>query len=289
MEDGEGQNPATGNSLNTEGSAAANSQPAANATLESAMASMVESNEPGAEPTNNGEKAKGSENTTQTDNAEKPAWTSQLQKEVSDNADLMKRLNKFTNISDLAKSYAELEGKIGNSIVKPGKDATEAELNDFYEKLGRPKDANGYSVNDEKSQFLREIAFANGITDKQFSGLVDGLNKFGEQFTQNVKAQQAQMLKATDEAMHKEYGNKYSEKVAFMQQGIRAYGGKELGQVLSNAGLLYHPAIVKLFISLGEQNAEASTVNRGASGTPNYKSNAEGGIFETGYRKLKGE
>lgn len=289
METGEGQNPATGNSQTTEGSAAANSQPAANATLESAMASMVESNEPGAEPTNNGEKAKGSENTTQTDNAEKPAWTSQLQKEVSDNADLMKRLNKFTNISDLAKSYAELEGKIGNSIVKPGKDATEAELNDFYEKLGRPKDANGYSVNDEKSQFLREIAFANGITDKQFSGLVDGLNKFGEQFTQNVKAQQAQMLKATDEAMHKEYGNKYSEKVAFMQQGIRAYGGKELGQVLSNAGLLYHPAIVKLFISLGEQNAEASTVNRGASGTPNYKSNAEGGIFETGYRKLKGE
>lgn len=288
MLEGEGQNPETGNSLESAGSGSANSQPGATATLANVMAGVDGSNEPGAEPTNtSGDKATGSENNAQTEN--NPAWISQLGKEVSGNADLMKRLTKFTNISELAKSYAELEGKIGASIVKPGKDATDEEISAFYEKLGRPKDANSYSVNDEKSQFLREIAFANGITDKQFSGLVEGLNKFGEQYAQNVKTQQAQLLKSTDEALHKEYGDKYSEKVALMQQGLRTYGGKEIGTVLTNAGILYHPAIVKLFIALGEQSAEAGTVNRGASGNNSYRTNAEGGIFETGYKKLKGE
>ena len=140
------QNPATGNSLESVGTSAANSQPDANVSLESGMASML-SSEPASKPGESaGDTGKGSENNTQTETEKNPAWTSQLAKDISGNADIMKRLTKFTNISDLAKSYAELEGKIGNSIVKPGKDATAEETSAFYEKLGRPKDASGYSL-----------------------------------------------------------------------------------------------------------------------------------------------
>lgn len=279
------QNPSQGNSLEEAVTGALNSQPDATATLESAMAGMSGSNEPGEEPSTSGDKSNGSENNTQTDQqAEKPAWTSQLTKEVGENADFMKRLTKFSNISDLAKSYAELEGKIGNSLIKPGKDAKAEEINAFYEKLGRPKDATGYTLKEPNSEALKELAFKMNLTDEQLTGLSEGLNSMGKKFIEDVQANQQRLLKSTDEMLHKEYGSKYSEKIAFMQRGIQTYGGKELGNALSQAGILYHPSIVRLFIQLGEQSAEAGTVSRGAGGGDNgYKTAAEGGHFSSKY------
>lgn len=276
------ENPAQGNSLGSVEAEVSNSQPDTTTSLENGMAGMLGSNEPGEEPTNNGDNSKGNENGTQTESEKNPAWTSQLAKEVSANADLMKRLTKFNNISDLAKSYAELEGKIGNSLVKPGKDASADEVNAFYEKLGRPKDASGYSLNEPNTEALKELAFKFNLTDDQLKGIHEGLNNLGKQFIENAKANQQRLLKTTDEMLHKEYGNKYSEKIAFMQRGIQNYGGKDLGNALTQAGLLYHPAIVKLFITLGEQSAEAGTVSRGAGGSDNgYKTAAEGGHFSS--------
>lgn len=282
------ENPAQDNSSNMAGTEGATSQPASTVTLESGMAGMLKSNEPGEEPTNNGsgDNSKGSETGTQTNDQgeNKPAWTSQLLKEISGNADYMKRLTKFENISDLAKSYAELEGKLGNSLTKPGKDATAEEVNAFYEKLGKPKDANGYSVNDEQAGALKQLAYENNLTDEQLTGLYEGLKKIGLQSAENMQAARQRLLKETDEALHKEYGNKYSEKIALMQRGIKNYGGVELGTMLDNAGVLYHPAIVKLFIQLGELSAEAGTVSRGAGGgNDGYKTAAEGGYFHSNY------
>ena len=278
------QNPIQGNSTGQEGAPAANSQPAAGATLAEAMAGMQGSNEPQTKPTENvtGDTGNGSENSTPTEKT--PAWTSQLLKDISGNADYMKRLSKFENISDLAKSYAELEGKIGNSIVKPEKDAKPEEISAFYERLGKPKDVSGYSLSEKNTDELKALAFENNLTDEQLNGIYAGLQKALERNQMDVAAQQQRLLAETDAALHKEYGNKYAEKIAFMQRGIQTYGGKELGTMLSDAGLLYHPAIVKLFITLGEQSAEAGTVSRGAGGgNDGYKTAAEGGHFSSKY------
>ena len=279
--------PTMGNPTNAVETGSANSQPAQTVSLESGMASMLNS-EPSEEPANNtsGDNSTGNEGSTQTtDNAEsKPAWTSQLAKEISGNAETMKRLTKFNSITDLAKSYAELEGKLGNSLVKPGKDASAEEVNAFYEKLGKPKSADGYSVDLNGDNTLKELAFANNLTDDQLKGMYEGFKQIGEKHMEAIKAQQQQLLKQTDEALHKEYGPKYGEKIELMKRGIQTYGGAELGQALNNAGVLYHPAIVKLFMTLGEQSLENGTQSKSyGGGNDNYKSNSEGGRFTSKY------
>lgn len=279
------QNPSQGNSTQQEGTGSANSQPAQNVTLSQGMAGLLGSNEPGGEPANKngGDNPNGGENNKPTE-TKVPAWTSQLSKEISDNADTMKQLAKFNNISDLAKSYAELEGKIGASIIKPGKDAKAEEISAFYEKLGKPKDVNGYSLQDENAADLKQLAFDNNLTDEQLKGIYEGLKNAGLKTVEDMNAARQQMLKETDEALHKEYGAKYSEKIALIQRGIQKYGGVELGKMLDNAGLLYHPAVVKLFIQLGEQSAEAGSTSRGAGGgNDDYKTAAEGGYFHSSY------
>lgn len=281
----DGQNPSQGNSSQAEGTGSAISQPAQNVTLVQGMAGLLGSNEPGGEPANtdSGDNPNGGENNKPTE-TKIPAWTSQLSKEISDNADTMKQLSKFNNISDLAKSYAELEGKIGNSLIRPRKDAKAEEINAFYEKLGKPKDVSGYTLQDENAADLKQLAFENNLTDEQLNGIYEGLKNAGNKSVADLNAARERLLKETDEALHKEYGGKYSEKIALMQRGIQKYGGVELGKMLDNAGLLYHPAVVKLFIQLGEQSAEAGSTSRGAGGgNDEYKTAAEGGYFHSSY------
>lgn len=247
--------------------------------ITSAMGAMS-SDEPAAKP-GNGEKANGTEQ-TQTDDSSKslPAWTSQLPDTIKGNSDVMKQLQKFEKIGDLANSYAELEKKLGKSVVTPGKDASAEEISAFYERIGKPKTADGYDITGESADDFKAIAFEANLTKAQAEAIFKGMGAYGTKIMEAQKANAERQLKETDEMLHKEYGNKYGEKIALLQRGVQAYGGKELGQLLNNAGIFYHPSIVKLFITLGEQSAESGSTSKGTgTGINQYKSTSEGGAF----------
>lgn len=209
-----------------------------------------------------------------------PAWTSQLSDELKNNADVMKQLGKFTKISELAKSYAELEKTLGDRVKLPGKETSEAEQNSFYEKLGKPKAKEDYSFIKKDTINFAETAFKNNLTKTQAENIFNMLEESGQSFINAQKAQATKMFAETDKMLHETYGNKYSEKVELMKRGIEAYGGKDLGTALNSAGVLYHPAVVNMFIALGEQTAEAGSVTKGTQGIENYKSTNDGGSFK---------
>lgn len=232
--------------------------------------------EPAAEPAasaDNGEKDEGKKETA---GKSAPAWTSQLNDEIKGNADLMAKLSGFEKISDMAKAYAELSAK-DPGLALPGEDADEATVNAFYEKLGKPKDAAGYGLA-EHQKFFAEIALKNNLTTKQAQAVVESMTAWGNAQIEKNKAAIQQSQKLLDEAMRTEYGTKYSEKVAMLERGILAAGGQEIGKALMDAGLLYHPAMAKMFIKIGELNAESGSMNK-SSGGKGYKSTADGGTF----------
>lgn len=249
------------------------------ASISSAMASMTETEPKKAEPVNGN--ANGTE-TSQKDTVSKtyPTWTSQLPDTIKGNEDLMKQLEKFEKIGDLANSYAELENKLGKSIVIPGKDATAEETKAFYQKLGMPKEAKGYELEGENIDDFKNIAYAANLTQAQAKAVFELMGNYGKQIAANNQANAERQMRETDEMLHKEYGNKYAEKIALLQRGVQNYGGKELGQLLQSAGIFYNPQIVRLFIQLGEQSAESGTSTVGAGGGKNtYKPTNEGGSF----------
>mgnify|MGYP003301338703 CR=1 FL=1 len=104
------------------------------------LMSTIDSVSPGSEPETkpgNGENVNG--DNAEGDNAPKevqaPAWTQQLPEEMRNNKDVMAQLTKFAKIGDMAKSYSELESKLGKSLVQPGENASAEEVQAFYEKL----------------------------------------------------------------------------------------------------------------------------------------------------------
>lgn len=212
------------------------------------------------------------------DKADLPAWTSQLPEELRSNTDVMKQLTKFGKIGDLAKSYSELEKKLGSSLVKPGENSSDEEKEAFYRKLGKPESAAGYEIED-KDGILKELAFKHNLTNEQAKALFTELNALGQKQIEDSAKAVIQQAADTEKSLRDEYGNKYETKLEMLKRGVQAYGGPQLAKALQDAGLLANEIIVRHFIKLGEMNAEAGTFNKGEAAPEKYKSTAEGGTF----------
>lgn len=216
-----------------------------------------------------------------------PAWTSQLPDEIKTNNDLIKRLSKFEKIGDMAKSYTELESKLGNSLIKPSTDASAEEIQSFYEQIGKPKNVEGYNIkadNENVKEFLN-VAFNNNLSVDQANQLYEYMlnagNKAIEQNRNEQAIMQREKIETFEKVMNEKYGAKYNEKLKLLETGINTYGGNELGSLLQQSGLLFEPVIADLFINLGERASENQSYVKGTGGgIDTYVSTADGGTFD---------
>lgn len=216
-----------------------------------------------------------------------PAWTSQLPDEIKTNNDLIKRLSKFEKIGDMAKSYTELESKLGNSLIKPSTDASAEEIQSFYEQIGKPKNVEGYNIkadNENVKEFLN-VAFNNNLSVDQANQLYEYMlnagNKAIEQNRTELAIMQREKIETFEKVMNDKYGAKYNEKLKLLETGINTYGGNELGSLLQQSGLLFEPVIADLFINLGERASENQSYVKGTGGgIDTYVSTADGGTFD---------
>lgn len=269
------EDPVQDNSTQQNGTADNNAAVTEN-NLEKIMGSMATSTPP-EDTTTKGTQTEGKEKDQAKTQA--PAWTSQLPEEMRTNADVMKQLEKFGKIGDLAKSYAELETKLGSSIVKPGKEATAEEVDAFYQKIGKPTSAEGYDIPGEEAAAYRDLAYKNNLTVDQAKAIYASLQELGNNFLAQQKLEALKTAKATEDALKLEYGNDYGTKLELCKRGINTYGGPALGQKLQASGLLFDPDVVKLFIRLGEQSQEAGSSIKAAPGKSGYLPTSEGGQF----------
>ena len=81
----------------------------------------------------------------------------------------------------LASSYLEQEKMNSGRVNMPTDTSTPEEKGAFYQKLGRPDNAEGYNLpalpegqnyNEDLINTMRGVAFESGVSDSQFSGLV---------------------------------------------------------------------------------------------------------------------
>ncbi|MDR1909664.1 MAG: hypothetical protein LBQ35_07105 [Spirochaetaceae bacterium] len=173
------------------------------------------------------------------------AWTQQLSGEIRENPELAKKLSAFKKLDDLAKGYFELAGR---SAI-PGSDAKPEDVEAFWRNLGYPEKPEGYSLSKEQETgtFL-PIAHAARLTDAQAQAVWkltrEGAARQEEARRQAMLAEMA----ATDEALQKEYGERYDHAMKMLRRGA---GTGDVLQRLQAAGLAGRPEIVRAFIALG--------------------------------------
>lgn len=210
-----------------------------------------------------------------------PAWMSQIG-DITKDADKASKLSKFEKLSDLACAYLEAEGKLGNTLVKPGENSTDEEREAFWKALGKPESADKYSIEGDEAKMFRDMAYENNLTDDQAKSIYESLKKVGENAMAQQKLAFEQQAKETQSALIAEYGKDYSKKVEMLKRGVANYGGQAVGAALAEAGLLANKDIVKMFIRLGEESSEGSAQGKTSGRADGYRSIQNGGHLSFG-------
>jgi len=228
----------------------------------------------GADP---GKAGQGTDTGTDQGEGEKtfPTWMGQL------TGDLQKSesLTKFKNISELGKAYGELEGRLGKSITIPGEDSTDEERANFFAKLGRPENADGYELQfgenipeymkkafqaDEKE--FRELMFKSGFSGDQAKAmhgyiqdkLLDG-QKLEAMFRQKQYNDGTTALKES-------WGADFGKNLNISQMALQRFADIESIQFLKESGLGNHPGVIKMMYKIGQAISEDTFVDGGEAG-----------------------
>ena len=172
----------------------------------------------------------------------------------------------MANIQDLeglAKGYVHAQRMVGSDkVVMPGKDASQEELDMFYNKLGRPETGEGYEAPTEN---MPEIPYDKEL-EKQFFGEAHriGLNKQqaaallrwqAQSVEQQIQAQDAgyqSRMQDTEAQLRNEFGNAFDQNLEMAQNVAKEFGGDELMKVLNDTGMGNDPVVIKAFYNIAK-------------------------------------
>lgn len=170
----------------------------------------------------------------------------------------------------LVASYQNLEKLIGaeragRTITMPGDKAEPAEIEAFYNKLGRPAEASGYKLDVPAGQDTKFADTAKawfheaGLTAKQAEAIGKKWNEYVGGAT--AAQQQAQLEKAQldQQALQKEWGAAHAQNLQLAQK-TRADLGVSNEEVDGIANVLGLKRTIEMFYKLGQRTGEGDFV-----------------------------
>ncbi len=166
------------------------------------------------------------------------SWRDSLPDDIKGNTSL----EKFSDVSTLAKSYINAESMIGkDKMVVPGVNTTEDEWNDIYTKLGRPSTPDEYNlelaleegevVDDQLFASFKDAAHKNGLSPQQAQGILDYYNNIS---TQTLNEQSNAGMLAQEQSsreLREEWGRSYDDNLSKASQIGKQYLGEDAFQL----------------------------------------------------------
>lgn len=193
-----------------------------------------------------------------------PSTFADLLKAAGADADVIASptLTKFTNIAGLAKSYVELEKHMGQKGVPlPARTVDEdpSAWSSVWQQLGRPDAPDKYvypdgadGVNAGLLQMLREVSFAEGMTQRQSAKLFEAYQAWARgEVAKSEEADKTLRTKAIAE-LRGEWGNAFDERLTAAKALVNEFGGPELMKLYDAIGLNDHPAHLKLLATAAQ-------------------------------------
>ena len=185
--------------------------------------------------------------------------------DLPDDLKSAKTLEKFTDQDwkvNLAKSYVELEGRLGKTISIPTEDAPAEEWAKLFAKIGRPEKPEDYELPADTLEkgfedLLRKKAFAAGATKKQVKEFIEAVVESGRESAKAAEQARAKALAdakaARSEKLKETFGDKLDGKVQAATRAAESLFPEPLRKELEETGFLEHPDFVKALAILGEK------------------------------------
>ena len=152
-----------------------------------------------------------------------------------------------------------------DKIVLPGAEASEDEMNEFYNRLGRPEKyefdkfelPDGFEHSEPMDNAMKQLMHETGLTNAQANKLYTGyLQYLGNAYNEAV-GQNDQMRSEWHTQLKKDLGKAFDESVDLSQRAAKELGGEELLKWFDETGQGDNPMFVKLFAKVGKMMSEA--------------------------------
>ncbi len=174
----------------------------------------------------------------------------------------------IADVPNLAQSYINAQRMVGaDKIAVPGQHATDEELNQVYDKLGRPETPDGYelemnnipeglSANPDLVGWFQNTAHKVGLTPRQAQQLSDEYNTMAGVAEQSPDQRQAEASAKEENGireLQREYGKAFDHKISIAKSVMNEYGGRGLLELTLADGrpLGSHPDLVRTFANIG--------------------------------------
>jgi len=225
---------------------------------------------------------------------ETPETSTDWKVSLSDDVKADKSLENIKDINALAKSYIHAQKMVGSDkIPVPNKYATEDDWNAVYEKLGRPKTADGYKFDLPQDKQVDEVSLKEfssqahklGLLPSQAQGMVKFYNEITAKSLQDADSKALTARETSTKELKQEWGQAFDQKVSQAATLAKSVGATELldTNLADGTKLGDHPVMIKAFAELANKMGEDSIVQ--ASGptylTPNQIEKQIGELTQT--------
>ena len=192
------------------------------------------------------------------------SWINQLSEEYRSNPNV----NKYQTLDEAAKgliNQASLIGKKG--LVKPGENATQEEIDSFYNAIGRPVKSDMYKyepiegappVDDEALAGFQEFAHSKGFNQEQFQDLVAYDLQRQQSAQEALEQEKIQEASQTQMDLINEMGE--IEYKAFLKNASNAANNLGLYDVLVDNGLAGNKEVLKALANANKHLGSSSMV-----------------------------
>ena len=226
---------------------------------------------------------------------ETPQATTDWKASLSDEIKSDKSLENIKDIEGLAKSYVHAQKMVGSDkIPVPNKYATEDDWNAVYEKLGRPKTADGYKFDLPQDKQVDEVSLKEfssqahklGLLPGQAQGMVKFYNDITAKSLQDADNKALAARETSTKELKQEWGQAFDQKVSQAATLAKSVGATELldANLADGTKLGDHPVMIKAFAELAGKMGE-DTITQ-ASGpaylTPNQIEKQIGELTQPG-------
>lgn len=196
-----------------------------------------------------------------------PSWRDSLPEEIRGDA----TLSKYGDIQALANAHISLQRMVGaDKIPVPGKNASDADWQGVFKKLGLPESVDKYEIKAPDSikdqgflKAFKEEALKAGILPQQAEKLLAWSAGNATQAQQAANAQRQQAVAQGIDKLKTEWGEGWDQKVQEAKLGVEWAGGEELANYLKQTGLGNDPQVIKLFNKIGQSLAEGKVRGEG--------------------------
>lgn len=170
-------------------------------------------------------------------------------------------LSPIKDVENLARSYVNAQRLIGADKLPIPVNPTDEDLDNIYNRLGRPENAEGYQiavdgniVTEDVAKTYADIAHKLRLTPEQASGVLEYYKSTSMANVETMQKADAEIRERTENELKQEWGANYERNITAAKKVVDEFASPEIldMQLADGTRIGNHPEFIKAFAKIAD-------------------------------------